>query len=294
MLKDSNLFIAQTQDRAQNFIRSGIWGAIDEDRLRNWIHQFEQYDSALLGAVLLDNLIFKSKAQVIATLSSLITGPELCSGMRDDLTLSESLSKHDDPGIRIAPAISLSQPPTKSGFYVLRLLQRLYRIRDDWLIWPQQFAKITRTNLLIVVDDFLGSGTQFSEFAELSQLSELHKSQPKLRIVYLVVAAHESGIKCVNEQFPYIEVICGDVLTSEHHIFESNRLNDRYRMQMSEILQQQYLSLLQKAGFPMSGKIGPYGYGELGLCYAFEHGTPNNTLPIYWRETKHWINLLDR
>jgi hypothetical protein len=293
-LEDLNLFIAQTQDHAQNFVRSGIWGAIEESRLQTWIHQFEQYDAELLGAVLLDNLIYKSKAQVISTLSSLMTGPELCSEMGHDLDLSESLRKPKDPGIRLAPAISLSQPPTKSGFYVLRLLQRLYRIKDDWLIWPQTFATIKNTKLLIIVDDFLGSGTQFSEFAGLSGIESLHDAQPNLRIVYLVVAAHATGISFIQKKYPYVEVICGDILTTDHHLFASNRIDTRYRTELAKNLNDQYQELLIKASFPENGVTGKYGFGNLGLCYAFEHGTPNNTLPIYWRQTEHWSNLLDR
>lgn len=293
-MEDINLFIAQTQDRAQHFVRSGIWSAIEESRLNNWIEQFETYDAELLGAVLLDNLIYKSKAQVISTLSSLMTGPELCLDMTYDLELSESLRKLKDPGIRLAPAISLSQPPTKSGFYVLRLLQRLYRIKDDWLIWPQTFASITNSKLLIIVDDFLGSGNQFTEFADLSQLESLHNTKPHLRIVYLVVAAHATGISFIQEKYPYVEVICGDILTTDHHLFASERIDKRYRTKIASTLNDQYQKLLTQAGFSGRGVTGSYGYGDLGLCYAFEHGTPNNTLPIYWRQTEHWSNLLDR
>lgn len=294
-LQDSSLFISQVHDRAHHFVRSGIWGPIEEARLRNWIRQFEQYGAELLGAILLDNLIFKSKSQLRAILSTLMTGADLCDGMRHDCELVESLGSFTDPGIRMAPAISLSQPPTKSGFYVLRLLQRMYRIRNGWLVWPQKFDELPAvTRLLIIVDDFLGSGNQFSTFAELSKLAQLRAKKPELRIVYLVAVAHQSGIDSVRKEFPYVEVICGEVLNDDFHVFRGERLNQRYRANISEGLEIEYLALAKKAGLPLNGTFGPFGYGQQGLCYGFEHGTPNNTLPAFWYETPVWTTLLDR
>lgn len=294
-LQDSNLFISQVHNRAHHFIQSGIWQSVEKARLTNWIRQFEQYDAELLGAVLLDNLILKSKPQFKAMLSTLMTCADLCVGLEYDRELVDILSRTKDPRVRLAPAISLQQPPTKSGFYVLRLLQRMYRIKDDWLIWPQRFAEIPNcVRTLIVVDDFLGSGDQFSEFVGLSNLTELHTSRPSLRVVYLVAAAHQSGIDVLRRDFPFVEIICGDVLTDDFHLFDGTKLNTRYRAKVSAQLRETYLELLTKAGIPSTGKIHPFGYGQQGICYAFEHSTPNNTLPIYWYETANWTTLLDR
>lgn len=295
LIQDSNLFISQTHDRARNFIKADIWASISQDRLNNWIRQFEQYEASLLGAVLLDNLIYKSKAQVKAMLSCLMTGPELCRSFTTDFELVEKLAHRNEPAVRIVPAISLSQPPTKSGFYILRLLQRLFRIQATWLIWPQQVASLDRqASLLIIVDDFLGSGDQFSEFALLTKLDELHKTRSDVRVVYLVLAAHQAGIDAIQAKHPYIEVICADVLNDDYHIFHGGRLDVRYRANLAATLKQDYMTLAQKAQLPRSGNVGPFGYGNLGLCYAFEHSTPNNVLPAYWYETANWTTLLDR
>lgn len=294
-LQDSSLFVSQVHHRAHHFVQSGIWQSVEEARLTNWIRQFEQYGAELLGAVLLDNLILKSKPQFKAMLSTLMTCAELCVDMRHDRELVEILSRQKDPGVRLAPAISLQQPPTKSGFYVLRLLQRMYRIKDDWLAWPQRFAEMPETvKTLIIVDDFLGSGDQFSDFVTLSNLNELHIKRPDLRIVYLVAAAHQSGIDVLRHDFSFVEVICGDVLTDDFHLFDGTKLNQRYRTNVSVELKAQYLTLMKSAGMPSSGKVHPFGYNQQGVCYAFEHSTPNNTLPIYWYETPNWTTLLDR
>ena len=36
------------------------------------------------------------------------------------------------------------------------------------------------------------------------------------------------------------------------------------------------------------------GYGECGLLVSFQHGCPNNSLPILWYSSKKWINLFNR
>ena len=36
------------------------------------------------------------------------------------------------------------------------------------------------------------------------------------------------------------------------------------------------------------------GYGGMGLLLVFEHGTPNNTLPILWRDSEDYFCLFPR
>lgn len=288
-------FIEQVHQRTRSYVKSNIWASISLDRLDRWIDQFECYQYSFLGAVLLDNLLFRSKSQVLATLEWLMSCPELCRDFKSDLSLVESFSSYKDPGVRLVPAISFDKPPTKSGFYILRLIQRLFRIHASWLIWPQKINEWpSGANLLIIVDDFLGSGDQFKEFVSVASLEVFHKEHPRVRIVYLVLAAHVDGINAINKDFPFVEIVCADTLGSEYHLFDGTRVDKKYQLAVSSNLKNDYLDLARKAGLPLSGKVGPFGYGGQCLSYAFEHATPNNVLPAYWFETTNWEPLLDR
>ncbi|MBK4737360.1 phosphoribosyltransferase-like protein [Noviherbaspirillum pedocola] len=292
---DNQQFIEQVHQRTRNYVKSGIWASISLDRLDRWIDQFDYYQYPFLGAVLLDNLLFKSKAQVLATLEWLMTCPDLCYTFASDLALTKSLSKKQDPGVRLVPAISFDKPPTKSGFYVLRLIQRLFRIYADWLIWPQKVIDWSPgARLLIIVDDFLGSGDQFKDFVSITKLETFHKDHPEVRIVYLVLAAHADGISAIQHNYPFVDVICADTLGKEYHLFDGARVDERYQRAVSAELKKHYLDLAKKASLPLTGKVGPFGYGGQCLSYAFEHATPNNALPAYWYDTNNWEPLLDR
>ncbi|MFM0565640.1 phosphoribosyltransferase-like protein [Paraburkholderia sediminicola] len=296
LITDTSLFISQAHDRARNLIKTGVWRSIELHRLNTWLIQFEQYDASLLGAVLLDNLIFKTRAQLLAMLEYLLICPQLCSGYQWDYELAEALARRKDIGVRLTPAISLAQPPTKSGPYILRLLQRHFRIRDEWLVWPQEIEQLDAgVKLLVIVDDFLGSGTQFSEFAKIAHLKQVNAARPEIRIVYLVAAAHEDGINELRQAFPFVEIVCADLLSASYHLFDSERLDAKYRVSITGLLRNQYLEIAGRAGLPLDGKAGPFGFGNQGLSYAFEHATPNNSLPIYWYSgSQHWNPVLDR
>jgi hypothetical protein len=68
---------------------------------------------------------------------------------------------------------------------------------------------------------------------------------------------------------------------------------DQYRdPALKAQLAEQYEALCRRVG--IGGSVGADGFGRLGLAYAFAHGTPNNTLPIYWQETREWTPMVDR
>ena len=296
MERDERLFIDGTKARAQKLIRCGAWEGIDLGRLESWLNQFVAREMELLGACLLDNFIFRSKGQVEALLKAALCSPAMLTPAgRWDGEIVEALgNRRVDPGIRLAPVIRLDQPPTKSGTYVLRRLAKSLRIQDSWMLWPQSLAEMPdRVHTLIVVDDFCGSGTQFSDFVRLTGLEDVMRSRPKCRIVYLTVAAHLSGIKKVQDEYARVEFIAGEVLTALHGFFGGERLARIKVDGIEERLKTDYEAIAKEVG--LGGRsIGPYGFEGQGLTYAFDHGTPNNTLPIYWYAGDDWTPLVNR
>ena len=85
-----------------------------------------------------------------------------------------------------------------------------------------------------------------------------------------------------------LETVCAlrltrsqEPLSSESSLFPGMAERDRVRI------------LLEKYGRALAPR-GPLGYGGTGLLLAFEHSTPDNSLPIFWANTNHWKPLLSK
>lgn len=291
-------YIDQVFDRARKLVQTRVWDEIKEYRLEGWIGCLQNHGAELLGAYLLDNLCFRSRDQFFSMLDALFLDLPAYPSIPDDGgRLIDRLRGYPQQGgpssIRLAPVIGLASPPTKSGPYILRLTQRRYMIRSDWLIWPHLLEKEEGLTDIIFVDDFCGTGKQFVDFANSIRLGELHSQRQNMCITYLVAAAHEIGIKKIQNELPFVKIKCAERLSAITSVLEDECF-ERYQVDdFRNIVLEQYAHVTKQCGLPTSGKFAK-GFGELGLAYAFAHATPNNTLPIFWRETNQWTPLLER
>jgi hypothetical protein len=293
--RDTRLFVDAALKRAEHLIERQVWSGIDMARCRNWFAQFEERDMALLGACLLDVFVYRSRDQVPALLRQAMLDAACALDLPHDAALIDALRQRSDPGIRLAPVVHLAQPPTKSGPYVLRLLARTLRIRDEWLIWPEQIPRLGDAGgvrAVILVDDFCGTGRQFGAFERRLALSDWLRRAGQVRLLYLTAAAHRQGVSELRKTLPSLLVLPGELLDENDHVFSGTVL-DQYRdPTLKEQLAEQHQTLCRRVG--IGGSVGTDGFGHLGLAYAFAHGTPNNTLPIYWQETREWTPMVDR
>ncbi|PRY04415.1 hypothetical protein [Paraburkholderia sp. BL25I1N1] len=292
--RDERLFIDATIERVEQLIAKGIWEGIDVARSRAWYRQFQDRECELLGACLLDNLVYRSKQQVLALLKSAMTSSVLLgTEAADDLQIVRALQERKDPHTRLIPIISIEQPPTKSGTYMLRLLARSLGIRDKWMIWPELLdSQPSSVSRLIMVDDFCGTGDQFTSFMSRKPLVDFLSQRPDCQIVYVTAAAHTDGLQKIQHELPSICVVAGEILTKSHHFFDGSVLDQYNSIALKTQLRDQYVMVCN--AFGLGGRIGNYGYQDQALTYAFAHGTPNNTLPVFWYETDGWTPLLDR
>lgn len=295
-MRDQRLFFSNTRQRVDSLISTGVWEGIDIGRVNDWLRQFEEANCELLAACLLDNLSYRSKPQVLALFTAALTSHAILPPEAPcDRIIIDALQQRRDPGIRLVPVISQDQPPTKSGPYMLRLLARELSIREKWMIWASQLGQLPDgVHTIIAVDDFCGSGKQFVErFLGDPHVAEFRKQRPKCRFIYLAAAAHSQGIDTITELDSAVEIIAGEVMSQEHHFFEGTVLAQYQSDGIKEILLEQYDSITSK--LQIGTQVGKFGFQSMGLTYAFAHGTPNNTLPVFWHDnTDGWTPLLDR
>jgi hypothetical protein len=172
-------------------------------------------------------------------------------------------------------------------------MKRHLRIDASWIITPWSVAEsIARgTQVFVYIDDFLGTGNQFSEIAVVEKLPATFNTSYS---VYAPLAAHERGIKALRTTFPHLRVAPAEVLTEEHSIFSPSSVVFDDGVNTPAVAEQFYYHFLASRRITLYG-CERRGYGGLELAYTFSHAVPDNCLPILWySHSADWHPLFDR
>lgn len=278
---DGTSFTRNVIQRCEDMIGIGIWEGVDVNRFRCWTNNFVTETELYLSARLLDRLHYRSPLQTKAMMQHLfqsvlpVIQPSL--GNSDANHWIDRLSSKDDPGVRIVPVINQSDPPTKSGPLVCRLLKRMLGLNDRWMIWPEQIPREQENGIkhFFLVDDFLGTGFQFKKF--FKRLGRITGDSPPA-YTYLSLTAYQRGVQTVQTKLP---IGYAELLDDTHNLFgpTAKCFDDGINSRNSAI--QFYLEMMAKKNIGLGDRM-MLGYSKLSLAYAFDHATPNSTLPIFW------------
>lgn len=298
---DGELFIDQVLDRCRNLISSGIWEGITQVRLDTWMMNFASRTDRYFGACILDSLIYRSEKQTFSLMEHLFqrTLPDLHRQFPPTSAVHTSWLEQlrrstlgPDPLLRIVPVIKWDDPPAKSGPALARLYRRHLNIGQHWMIWPWQIKRAREVGIrsFLFIDDFLGTGQQFCEFA--GQFA-LHQQLRGCYSVYAPLVAHEDGVKKLIGSIPDLHVVAVERIDDSYNIFSKRSHCFEDGINKPESARDYYDRLAASANFPVKPEA-LRGYGKLALTYAFHHATPDNCLPIIWAEGPNWKPLLER
>ncbi|BCQ53755.1 hypothetical protein BLKGLAD_28170 [Burkholderia gladioli pv. gladioli] len=193
-----------------------------------------------------------------------------------------------------------------SGFAFSRLARDVLMLPESRIASPEAvvnyLAKGGAGNVLFV-DDFVGSGNQFSDTWERNYRTESGglcsfkhiSSQPdcKTRFFYCPVICTELGQTNIRQR-------CGNVVQiTPAHFFGSRQSalsadsaiwRDDMRTEGPDFVRQASM----RAGIPdLNGAEGCWqGFHKLGLALAFSHGCPDATLPVFYSDANGWKPLI--
>lgn len=301
--KDGDVYIAQILERCEDLIYAGIWEGIGTIRLYTWMNNFKTPTERYFAACVLDALIYRSRAQTVAMMKQLLqrslpdilrTEP-LKVNTETDWYQQLQLPMHiKDSHIRIVPVIKSTDPPSKSGPLICRIYRRELMLNQDLMIWPWQIesAKSVGVNAFLFVDDFLGTGEQFSEFMRHFAISN---KLIDTDAIYAPLVAHEDGVSTLHKSYPTLKICAVEMLNERYNLFATNSLwfRDQDNTNKPSAAYAFYDNLVKDRKLPLPAKYQT-GYGNFALAYGFEHATPDNCLPIFWIRTANWEPLLER
>ncbi len=139
---------------------------------------------------------------------------------------------------------------------------------------------IENNDLVVFIDDFIGSGEQFNNFFE-NTITKLSTYSNSKKILYCPLLAMIDGMVSINTKFPNVSIHSAEIIDSSHAIFSQENI-ERYFLPF-EISFQEVLNTLRALTrrYSMSSK-SVMGRNKAMLSLVFEWGCPNQTTSLLY------------
>lgn len=143
-----------------------------------------------------------------------------------------------------------------------------------------KFSSIKR---IIFFDDFVGGGTQASRYLS-KPLASIRKNYPEMEITFISLFSTSEGLTKLNEPVNFNgKASC---LFELDQTYKSCSNDSRYFEHSNSWFDlEKFKSIVEHYGQKLYAE-GPLGHSQCELLIGFSHNTPNNTLPVFWKNGK--------
>lgn len=300
-------FANQVQRRFEMLLKKHVITGIDLNDLRLWWRNFESEEELYLAAHLLDSLVYRTNAMLDSSSHHILhmilpnvlekLGKRRWSDLTQFLKLIHSGSNTLKmrflavEGKFLEANGTFAHPVGKSGSTLLRTFARATSVPNRLLMHPDEICALDADiDVLIFIDDCLGTGTQFLKFARAYELATQSKNRT---LVYIPFVAHINGVSELKKQLPNLVVSPVELLGSGTDFFAGHSENPnvwhRDKLNTAKSVEHFYIEFLKRKG--LRNPISNYC---LNLSLAFEISTPNNTLKAFYSKEGNWNKLFVR
>lgn len=154
---------------------------------------------------------------------------------------------------------------------------------ERFLSYDQVGSHVRAGDTLVMLDDLLASGHQaLFEWELIRKASGLPQDR---HMLIATIVSCEAGRTFIEERTE-LETL------SALHLDRTNEPLAWNSALFPDVAERDRLrKIIEKYGSVLAPKA-PLGYSGSGLLVAFEHSTPDNSLPIFWAKTSGWRPLL--
>lgn len=241
----------------------------DRDDIAAWVRLFAKVDQPLAAKVL-DHTDLVSEQQIMAAFKAAlegIAGWQRNKAQREGRWFFAGFGKAGESGQTMLHKFREANNMASKKF-------------DEMFVSGSDFPSLllNSQDTVIFVDDFSGSGEQFSKL--WPKMKELLGASPQ---VHLVLYAATLTASQIIESAEGIQMHAASLLPAESNVFDETNQN---------------FTAAEKAKIESYCKKvdpnNPRGYNSSGLLFILSHKTPNNSLPILHHKTKSWKPLFPR
>lgn len=286
------------QERFRVLFNKRVITGIDENTLDCWLDNFRTDEERYFAACVLGRLIFRSKHMIESsighTLQCVLPAYLRSRGLyshNDIESFLEALQQNNPASpIRFIGVDGSGVHDTgKSGVVMIRYYKRHARIHKSITCRPDSISLLpAHIRCLIFIDDMLGTGRQFEDFAKEHGLAE----KQGIHMVYCPLVAFQKGVYHLHGKCPWLTVLPTEILNERHQFFSAstNKAGVWAVDEVNTVKDVKFFfeELATQHGIPASTHHG------LDLLLGFEDATPNNTLSALWASSSSWAKLLTR
>lgn len=240
----------------------------------SWLDQFDAPDRDL-AARTLDSVLFYGQDQIADTFRSMLKSLE---GWNRD--------KSKRTGRWFFVAMSSSAGESGDGMiYQFRVANNLdSKAYNEMFIYPRELVskKLTRDDIIVLLDDFTGTGQQICDAWNSPELSYSELVAGAGRVYLIVIVATRRARERIREETT-ISLSSGHYLGDQDNVF-----SDKCK-HFSKAEKERLLTYNQRAD-----STNAKGRGDSGLLVVFFHRCPNNTIPIMHVQNDRWVGLFPR
>jgi hypothetical protein len=265
--------------------------ALSSIEIRAWLDNFDSHRKQRYAYALLGALQYFDRLRIRSALSTLF----------DKVKSDMRAVRFNSRGMPINIFATYADEGGKSGGVLLRSLNQALGglVRSGAPSRLDAFLKeataADELRAIVVVNDFIGSGQSARREIErlVAQCRRVASSPDSLRYYYIAVAGFLSVIEHLIEQLADTEKILVDepLLESDRAFAEASQL-----FNVGEKIECR--RMCEEIGRQLVGDVNKLGYSGSQALVAFEHGIPNNTLPIFWSSGRYdgreWTPLFKR
>ncbi|HEX4693557.1 phosphoribosyltransferase-like protein [Sphingomonas sp.] len=197
--------------------------------------------------------------------------------------------------------------PADSGHLFARAARDHAGVSEEQILNPvealERIAIRGDRSPVVFVDDFVGSGDQFTEtwerrydiggksysFSEAA--SDADRAGTPLEVYYAPAVCTMYGLDNIKRRCPGVEISAGNILDQRYNVFHPDSLV--WPAELVADGQALVRRLSVALGLPEDeSEWGLFGYHGLGLAIGFAHKTPDATIPLFRYRAEHWRPLV--
>lgn len=278
------------------------WSNITPLEYKHWLANFDSIpDGQYIACRLLNHMLYYSERDVVKLILDSIDSifsQEIVLPLQLEKNFSSLPSENEfaiSEAIKrtlIVP-ISLYNDPGDSGPYIMRIIHNKFKpVIPSCHVFNMLYSMNTQYDRLIIVDDFIGSGDQFSEFWEEAEIKDgklLRNwcNENGIKTYYLSLIGYKKSVMTLQNKYQDVIFICAEELLDTHRVFEQagfcwsdiDELNS-VREQLTEELKKYGILLM--------------GYKGMDFAVSTHDTMPDWSLPLFHKNINGWKMLVER
>lgn len=295
MILDSNIF--QLKKEINSLAQIGFWDKLSSSQIKIWLKQFNNPEYALLGHLILKNLIYRNDKQMTQLLCQALRRAVSHFVEEDDRDRfsCQQILQEDYNGKKIyCGPLNFNKEgfgkPGKSGEIIMSMI-RSY-VPKSRFYYPDYFdSGLKADEGFFLIDDAILTGHQMEEWINrYYQQLMLDKSSTSALVVGL---AHEDALQYLKETLPNLRIFYGEIILSNSSLTElcQNWVDKKIWPDDFRPPLEVFNEISINANFQQPQHLG---HLNQALLLAYSYSTPDNSIQILRDISDNWTPLVSR